>query len=87
MSLHVDKWGTGYAVFNGKERVTGPYSNRDLALRAKDRKEDEARHAKQARNRNCMTCGREFWSTNHGNRMCDGCRGRCSGLDPRMVGG
>ncbi|WP_297773060.1 hypothetical protein [uncultured Roseovarius sp.] len=87
MGLHVDRWGEGYAVFDGKQRLTGAYSNRDIALRAMDRKEDEARHAQQARNRNCLTCGGEFWSTGHGNRMCDGCRGRHSGLDARMVGG
>jgi hypothetical protein len=87
MGLRIGKWGHGYTVFDGKQRLTGPYSCRDIALRALDRKETEARQAKHARNRNCLTCGREFWSAGHGNRMCDGCRGRHSGLDARMVGG
>lgn len=87
MALHVKKWGHGYAVFDGKQRLTGPISNRDIACRAMDRKEDEARHAKQARNRACLTCGDEFWSTGHGHRMCGTCRGRAAGLDPQMVGG
>lgn len=86
MRLRIEKWGRGYAVFDGTQRVTGVNSNRDIALRALDRMESEARYAKQARSRNCLTCGHEFWSTSHGHRMCDGCRGRSSGLDARMIG-
>jgi len=42
MGLRVEKWGHGYAVFDGVLRLTGPYSCRDIALRALDRKEAEA---------------------------------------------
>jgi len=86
MGLHVQRWGHGYAVFDGKQPVSGAFSNRDIALRALDRMEDEAARSKQARNRPCLTCGTEFWSTGPGHRMCGTCRANCAGLDAQMVG-
>ena len=86
MSLHVQKTGRGYAVFDGKERVSGTFSNRDIALRAQDRMDVEAANAKHARNRPCLTCGTEFESTGPGHRMCGNCRATHAGLDAQMVG-
>ncbi|WP_439526210.1 hypothetical protein [Roseovarius mucosus] len=86
MDLHVQRWGHGYAVFDGKARVSGAFSNRDIALRAQDRMQDEALKAKHARNRPCLTCGTEFWSMGPGHRMCGNCRTNCAGLDAQMVG-
>jgi len=86
MNLHVEIWGIGYAVFEGRKRISGVYNCRDYALARMDKIEIEYRQARHARNRPCLTCGSEFWSTGRGHRMCNGCRARCSGLDAAMLG-
>lgn len=86
MKLHVEKWGVGYAVFEGRKRVSGVYNCRDRAMTRLENIETEARQAAHARSRPCLTCGAEFWSTGFGNRMCGGCRARGSALDNRMLG-
>jgi len=87
MSLHISKWGTGYAVFDGNKRVSGQISNnRDIALRVLDRMEIEAKQAESGRNRPCLCCSTEFWSTGPGHRMCPTCRARVRGLDNQMLG-
>ncbi|MET4130697.1 hypothetical protein [Roseovarius sp. MBR-6] len=86
MALHVARWGTGYAVFDGKVRKTRAYSHRELALRQMDLMEEAARREGQARERACLSCGARFWSECFGHRMCNRCRERKSGLDARMLG-
>ena len=86
MRLRVEKWGCGYAVFDGKKRLSKTHSHRYLAENALDKIEAETRQSRQARNRPCLTCGTEFWSTGVGHRMCQSCRARVGGLDNRMLG-
>ncbi len=86
MSLHVQRWGHGYAVFEGKARKTRAYSHREIALRQMDLMEEAARRAVQARERACLSCGGRFLSEHFGNRMCNRCRERKSGLGAGMPG-
>lgn len=82
MALSVKKTNGMFAVYDGDERVTTPVGDRHLAQRALEREERRRR----GRERSCLTCGHEFWSSGPGHRMCNDCRLRCAGLDNQMVG-
>jgi hypothetical protein len=76
MALTVRRWGTGYAVFDGRRRVSGPTRRAD-AEAARDRLEREA----TSRVRACLCCGAPFVSEGPHNRLCTACRS----LDPGPV--
>ncbi|PKP85842.1 MAG: hypothetical protein CVT80_00455 [Alphaproteobacteria bacterium HGW-Alphaproteobacteria-2] len=62
-------------------RVSKYLSTAMLAENACHRMERESR----ARVRPCLRCGRKFGSEGAHNRLCDGCRSRCSTLDAQML--
>jgi len=62
--------GSGYAVFDGEERVSGTVGSHWLA---EDHLDKLIRQG-QMQDRACLTCGEVFPSEGKHNRMCDGCR-------------
>ena len=44
MKLHVERWGVGYAVFEGRKRVSGVYNCRDRAMTRLENIEAEEAH-------------------------------------------
>lgn len=77
MALTFQKWGVGYAVFDGRRRVSGPTRLAD-AEAARDRLERKAR----SKDRACLCCGTRFMSEGPHNRLCARCRGRDAGPVP-----
>ena len=82
MTLSVERWGTGYAVFDGRKRVSGVHSAPENALARMDSMAREG----EARERPCLRCGETMISTHAGHRMCDRCRDWCGAQDPQMAG-
>lgn len=73
--LEIRSYNTGsrrrYAVYQGEDRVTYGFADRDAAGAALERlARDQPKRARRA----CLTCGAAFESEHVGNRMCDPCR-------------
>lgn len=79
--LTVERWGLGYAVFRGKDRVRGPFGSRDMALTALRLAEHQARLTPRA----CLCCGDTFASEGPHNRMCNACRRQTEGFVGGLV--
>ena len=82
MTLQVERWGMGYAVFDGRKRLSGVHKTRESAL---TRMENMARES-EGRVRPCLRCGDKMVSTHAGHRMCGKCRDWCGAQDPQMAG-
>lgn len=83
MTLRLERWGTGYAVFDGRERLTGAMQPKALAENTLDRIAAERRVRDNIRP--CLVCRAPFPSQHSGNRMCDACRAARSRIDERMA--
>jgi len=86
MALIVKKWGYGYAVFDGSERVSAEVSQRAYAEAWLDRMEAERRAAKMRRHRPCLRCGEVMLSQGPHHRMCELCRREAGSLPTQMAG-
>jgi hypothetical protein len=68
--LTVDRLGFCWAVFRGKDRLTGAFGSQDMALTAMRRADRVAR----LRPRPCLCCRDSFDSEGPHNRLCNACR-------------
>lgn len=81
MTLRVERWGLGYAVFDGRKRISGVHSTRESALTRRDAIEGKS----GGRERPCLRCGKKMVSSHAGHRMCGKCRDWCGAQDPQMA--
>lgn len=81
--ITVQRWGEGYAVFDGKDRLSGA-NNRAIAEAIRDRIARE--RSPQMRVRPCLCCGKDFTSEGPHNRMCGTCRLQPSDIFYQVAG-
>lgn len=74
MSLRVNKAQGGYAVFDGRDQITGRFANRHDALNRMDKIAAKRRAKGRVKKRKCLTCPETFMSEGPHNRMCHSCR-------------
>lgn len=79
--LTVERWGSGWAVFEDGRRRTGVNMMAQAEL-MRDRME----RAQTARRRKCLCCGAEFLSEGPGHRLCARHRAIVGGYDRQMAG-